>query len=62
MECFAGFVVKSKSSMDLSSKKRVHLSLETKVKLINEAKSDSHVTVRSLADKFSCGKLRSLTY
>ena len=44
--------------MAASSKKRVHLSLETKVKVINEAKSGSKfdVNVRSLAEKFGCGK------
>lgn len=42
--------------MASSSKKRVHLSLETKVKVINQAKSDSQVTVRSLAETFGCGR------
>ena len=42
----------------MSSKKRVHLSLETKVRVINEDKSNSKVTLRSLAKKFDCGKTK----
>ena len=37
-----------------SSQKRVHLSLEAKVKVIK--KGDSKATVRSLAEMFGCGK------
>ena len=37
-----------------SSRKRVHLSLEAKVKVIK--KGDSKATVRSLAEMFGCGK------
>lgn len=40
--------------MASSSKKRVHLSLETKIKVVNEAKSDARV--RSLAERFGCGR------
>ena len=39
-----------------SSKKRAHLSLETKVQVINQAKANSQLTVRSLAEMFGCGR------
>ena len=45
--------------MASSQKKRVHLSLETTVKVINQAKSNSQLTVRSLAEMFGCGRTQT---
>ena len=52
MKLFAGFVVAELAG----PKNRVHLSLETKMKVINLAKSDSRVTVRSFAEMFGSGR------
>jgi len=42
--------------MASSSRKRKHLSLERKVEVIKEAKKHPGITVRTLAEKFDCGK------
>lgn len=43
--------------MTSSTKKRVHLSLEAKVE-VTKANSEPGMRVRSLAEKFGCGKTR----
>ena len=40
----------------MASSKKVHLSLEMKVQVINQAKANSQLTVRSLAEMFGCGR------
>ena len=46
----------SSSGFSCSGKKRVHLSLETKVKVIKKSAQHPGITVRTLAEEFKCGK------